>query len=204
MPRPYRMKARAESVEETRRRVLDAAREAILNGPTPAVTMGDVARRANVARSTLYATYGSHAGLIGAVVADAGFRAGFVRLLELINLPDAAEGIRRFLPEAARMVGADSELTRRIQLLAQLDPEVKQALAVAERAKADGMLYQAGRLAEQGRLRPGVTVEDAARLLYLLTDFGTFDALRTTWALDTDEIGHLMVAIASRHLFGEA
>jgi AcrR family transcriptional regulator len=198
------MKARAEAADATRARVIEAARGAILDGPAHMVSMGDVARRANIARSTLYASYGSYGGLIGAVVADAGLRGGFVRLLELINLPDAADGIQRFLPEVARMFGADYELTRRIQLLAELDPEVKQALAVAARAKADGMLYQAGRLAEQGRLRPGVTVEDAARLLYLLSDFGIYDALRTTWALDTDEIGHLMVAIARRHLFREA
>jgi len=198
------MKARAEAADATRARVIEAARAAILDGPAHMVSMGDVARRANIARSTLYASYGSHAGLIGAVLADAGLRGGFVRLLELINLPDAADGIQRFLPEVARMFGADYELTRRIQLLAELDPEVKQALAVAARAKADGMLYQAGRLAEQGRLRPGVTVEDAARLLYLLSDFGMYDALRTTWALDADEIGHLMVAIASRHLFRDA
>jgi AcrR family transcriptional regulator len=197
------MRARAEAADVTRARVIEAARAAILDGPAPAVSMGDVARRARVARSTLYATYGSHAGLIGAVVADAGLRSGFERMLELINLPDAVDGITRFLPEAARMFGADYELTRRIQLLAQLDPEVMAALAVAARAKADGMIYQAGRLAEQGRLRPGVTIEEAARLLYLLTDFGTYDALRTAWALDSDEIGHLTVAVASRHLFRE-
>jgi len=197
------MRARAEAAEATRARVIEAARAAILDGPAPRVSMGDVARRAGVARSTLYATYGSHAGLIGAVLADAGLRGGFERMLELINLPDAADGIRRFLPEAARMFGADYKLTRRIQLLAQLDPEVMKTLGVAARAKADGMLYQAGRLAEQGRLRPSVTVEQAARLLYLLTDFGTYDAMRTTWALETDEIGQLMVAVASRHLFRE-
>jgi AcrR family transcriptional regulator len=197
------MRARAEAVDVTRARVIGAARAAILDGPAPVVSMGDVARRARVARSTLYAIYGSHAGLIGAVVADAGMRGGFEHMLELINLPDAAEGILRFLPAAARMFGADYELTRRIQLLAQLDPDVMTALAVAARAKADGMLYQAGRLEEQGRLRPGVTVEEAARLLYLLTDFGTFDALRTTWAMDSEEIGRFTVAVASRHLFRE-
>lgn len=194
------MKARAESAEATRQRVLEAARGAILDGPVPQVSMGDVARRARVARSTLYASYGSHAGLIGAVLADAQFRAGFEQTLELINLPDAAEGIRRSLPEAARMYGADYELTRRIQLLAQLDPEVMTALTFAAKARAEGMLYQAGRLAEQGHLRDGVTQEEAAMLLDVLADFGTYDALHRTWGLDPVEIGEFMVAVANRLL----
>lgn len=194
------MKARAESVEATRARVIEAARAAILDGPSPRLSMGDVARRAGVARSTLYEAYGSLAGLIGAVMVDAEVRAGFVRVLELFNLPDAAEAIRRALPEGARMFGQDHELERRVRALAQLDPEVMAGVELGDQHRAEGMRYQAGRLAEQGRLRPGVTAKDAAMLLFLLTDFDTYDALRTTWALDSEQIGEFMVEVARRQL----
>jgi len=194
------MKARAESVEATRARVIEAARAAILDGPSPRLSMGDVARRAGVARSTLYEAYGSLAGLIGAVMVEAEVRAGFVRVLELFNLPDAAEAIRRALPEGARMFGQDHELERRVRALAQLDPEVMAGVELGDQHRAEGMRYQAGRLAEQGRLRPGVTAKDAAMLLFLLTDFDTYDALRTTWALDSEQIGEFMVEVARRQL----
>ncbi len=194
------MKARAESVEATRARVIEAARAAILDGPSPRLSMGDVARRAGVARSTLYEAYGSLAGLIGAVMVDAEVRAGFVRVLELFNLPDAAEAIRSALPEGARMFGQDHELERRVRALAQLDPEVMAGVELGDQHRAEGMRYQAGRLAEQGRLRPGVTAKDAAMLLFLLTDFDTYDALRTTWALDSEQIGEFMVEVARRQL----
>src|SRR5437867_3770458 len=155
MPRTYRMKARAESVEETRRKVLESARQAILDGPSPVITMGDVARRAGVARSTLYSTYGSLGGLVGAVMVDAQMRGGFDRVLALFNLADAAEAMRRALPEGARMYATDYELARRVRVLARLEPTVMEGEVIGEEMRAGGMRYQAGRLAEQGKLRPG-------------------------------------------------
>lgn len=200
MPRTYRMKARADAVEATRRRVLEAARATILDGSSPNFSMGEVARRAGVARSTLYATYGSVGGLVGAVTVDAQVRAGFDRVLEVFNLPDAAEAMRRALPLGAQMVDADYELIRRVRALARLDESVMTGLAVGEETRAGGMRYQAERLQEQGRLRPEVTIEDAARLLWLLTSFETFESLRTTWSMDASEIGAFMVAVAGRTL----
>jgi len=197
VPRRYRMKARAESADATRRKVIEAARATILDGPVPALSMGEVARRAGVARSTLYAQYGSQAGLIGAVLVDAGLRAGFEQVLELINLPDAGEAIRRALPAGAHMLGLDYELGRRIRILAQLDPEVMAGQKIAEGHRAGGMRYQAGRLAEQKLLRPGVTPEHAAMLLWVLTDFAAYDGLHTTWGMDSAQIGEFILSVAS-------
>lgn len=200
MPRRYRMKARAEAAEATRRKVIEAARKAIMDGPVPALTMGEVARRAGVARSTLYAQYGSQAGLVGAVGVDAGLRGGFERVLELFNLPDAAEAMRRALPQGARMMGSDYELNRRVRVLAQLDPEVMAGLVTAEEHRTGGMRYQAGRLAEQGKLRPGVSPERAAMVLSLLTDFATYEGLHMRWGMDAEQIGEFLVSVASRYL----
>jgi AcrR family transcriptional regulator len=165
--------------------------------------MDDVARRAGVARSTLYSQYGSQAGLIGAVMIDAGLRAGFERVLELFNLPDAAEAMRRALPEGARMIGSDYELTRRIRILAQLDPEVMAGQQTGDEFRSGGMRYQAGRLAEQNKLRPGVSPERAAILLWLLTDVATYGALRTTWGMDSEQIGEFIESVASRYLLSD-
>ena len=200
MPRAYRMRARAESAADTRSRVIESARAAIVDGPTPSLSMADVAARAGVARSTLYDTFGSRGGLVGAVMVDVSIRAGFERVLELFNLADAAEGMRQALPAGVRMIGSDYVLFKRVGLLAQLDPEVMAALEVSAEQRAGGMRYQAGRLAEQGRLRPGVTIDEAATLLWLLTDFGTYDGLHSAWGMDTEQIGAFVVSIGARYL----
>jgi len=197
------MTARAEAAEGNRRKVIEAARAAILDGPAPRFSMGDVAARAGVARSTLYDQYGSHAGLIGAVMVDAGLRGGFERVLELFNLPDAAEAMRRALHEGARMIGSGYELERRIRILAELDPQVMEGQARAGEYRAGGMRYQAGRLADQGKLRPGVSPEQAAMVLYVLTDFATFETLHSTWGMDAEQIGDFMVSMANRYLLRE-
>ena len=200
MARTYRMRARAESAAETRRRVIEGARAAIVDGPTPSLSMADVAARAGVARSTLYDTFGSRGGLVGAVMVDVSLRAGFERVLELFNLPDAAEGIRQALPAGVRMIGSDYELQRRVGLLAQLDPDVRAALDISAQQRAGGMRYQAGRLAEQGRLRPGVTVDEAAPLLWVLTDFRTYDGLHSTWGMDDEQIAAFVESVGVQYL----
>jgi AcrR family transcriptional regulator len=198
--RPYRMKARAETVEETRHKVLEAARAAILDGRSPGITMGDIARRAGVARSTLYATYGSLGGLIGAVTVDAAMRGGFDRVLELFNQPDAGEAIRLGLAAGARMYASDYELTKRVRILARLDPDVMSTLLFGENMRADGMKYQADRLADQGRLRPQMTRDEAARVLWLLSAFETYEGLHTTWGMKPEQIADFLTAIAGEVL----
>ena len=197
------MKARAEAVDATRRRVMEATRAAILDGDAPTVSMGDIARRAGVARSTLYEQYGSVAGLIGAAIFDAQLRAGFERVLALFNLDDAAEAVRKALPEGARMFESDYELTRRILVLAELDPEVRSGQATADEYRAGGLRYQAGRLAEQDKLRSGVPPDDAAKLLYTLTSFSTFDGFHRAWGMDAEAIGEFLVSTAGRCLLRE-
>jgi AcrR family transcriptional regulator len=200
MARTYRMRARAESAAETRRRVIESARAAIVDGPTPSLSMADVAARAGVARSTLYDTFGSRGGLVGAVLVEVSLRAGFERVLELFNLPDAAQGIRQALPAGVRMIGSDYELLRRVGLLAQLDPDVRVALDISAQQRAGGMRYQAERLAEQRRLRPGVTVDEAAALLWVLTDFRTYDGLRSMWGMDVERIAAFVESVGVRYL----
>ena len=99
------------------------------------------------------------------------------------------------------MYDQDFELSRRINVLAALDPEVGEALAIGSRSRGEGMRYQAERLARQGRLRAGTSVEEAAWILWLVTDFRTFDGLRSTWGLTSAQIGDFLARVAARHIF---
>jgi AcrR family transcriptional regulator len=64
--RPYRMGARAEAAEETRRRILDAAIELYTERYYDQVSLEDVAGRAGVTVQTVLRRFGSKEGLIGA------------------------------------------------------------------------------------------------------------------------------------------
>jgi hypothetical protein len=54
------------------------------------------------------------------------------------------------------------------------------------------MRFLAQRLAEQGQLRAGVSVGDAAHVLWVLAGFESFDALYTDRSLPVDEVGRLL------------
>src|SRR5688572_26520085 len=64
--RPYRMTARAEAMEATAGRILDAAAEVFWERPTDNLSLEEVARRAGVAKQTVLRRFGSKAGLLAA------------------------------------------------------------------------------------------------------------------------------------------
>jgi AcrR family transcriptional regulator len=64
--RPYRMRARAEAVQATEERILDAAVEVFWERPTDQIALEEVARRAGVAKQTVLRRFGSKAELVAA------------------------------------------------------------------------------------------------------------------------------------------
>ena len=69
-----------------------------------------------------------------------------------------------------------------------------------EERRWGGMEYLARRLDEQDQLRPDVTVEEAADVLWLLASFASFDSLYTGRGLATDEVARVLAATAERTL----
>jgi hypothetical protein len=69
-----------------------------------------------------------------------------------------------------------------------------------ERGRAGGMARLAQRLADQEALRAGVTVGQAADLLWLLTSFDSFDLLYTGRDLSTEKTATTLITTADRSL----
>ena len=68
-----------------------------------------------------------------------------------------------------------------------------------EQQRAAGMSRLAGRLAEQQLLRPDVTAERAADVIWLLASFDAFD-LPQSRGLSPDEVAEILVTAAERTL----
>jgi hypothetical protein len=104
----------------------------------------------------------------------------------------------------ARMYAAERDVYRVLFSMAQLDPEsVGGAIEVMERERRGGMEHLARRLAEDGLLRPDVTIEDATDILWTLCSFESFDGLRTGRGLPVDRCIELLVTTAERTLLTE-
>jgi AcrR family transcriptional regulator len=199
--RRYEQRQRAEAAEQTRRRILDAVIERLRDAPSEPVSIEQIAEMADVARSTVYAIFGSRAGLFDAVAADILEDAAYGRLIAAKHLPDAREHMRSGFRSATEMLAADRDIVRALFSMAQLDEQaVGGAVRRREEERARGMARLARRLKEQDLLRPDVSVGEAGHVLWVLTSFESFDLLYTGRGLSTDAVADLLIATAERAL----
>ena len=185
--RPYHSPARQRQAEQTRARILAAAREAFRSAGYAAATVETIASAAQVSAKTVEAVFGSKRGILAAVVdplATAGLPQDLViRIREAqdprLRLDLVAELTRRVfeasLPEFELMRGA-----------AAVAPEVA---AVAEQVGSRRRANQArlvGWLDESGLLRPGLPPGEATDILWALAGYDLFRALVTEqhWPAD--------------------
>src|ERR1700682_5686739 len=99
-PRPYRLGQRQGAADETRAGILAAGR-----GPVPAGTsfsIDAVARRADVARMTVYYQFSSKRGLLEALFDALAARGGMQQLPSAFQKTDPAAALNRFIDVFAR------------------------------------------------------------------------------------------------------
>lgn len=199
--RKYEQRLRAESAEETRRRILDAVCQRLRSAPAEPVSIDQIARMARVSRSTVYLVFGSRVGLFGALGADLLERGGFGSMLQAASHPDAREALRGGIRGVIGMYAAHRDVLRALNSMAQLDADaVGGAVQRMDEGRAAGMAVQARRLADQGILRADVTLDAATDLLCLLTSFDSFDLLLTGRGLSAAKAAQLLITTAERAL----
>lgn len=197
--RQYVQQARAASAEQTRRDILNAVEIQLRTLPTTTVSIDAVARAAGVARSTVYAVFGSRAGLFNAFGADLMDRAGFGEVVASTLMPDARGSLRAGIRATVAIYSAQRDVLRALHAMALLDPDAYAgAVQPVEENRAGGMVHLAQRLAAAGELRADVGVAEAADTLWLVTGFDAFDVLRTQRSLPPDTISERLTAVAER------
>ena len=202
--RRYEQRLRAQTADETRRRVLDAVYDQLREAPAQPVSVEAIARSAGVARSTVYVIFGSRAALFDAFAADLLERGGFHRVLDAIADPDPLVTVRAGITGGVHTFAAHRDVFRALVSMAELDPDaVGGAMQRSEQRRAKGMMRLARRLAKHGLLREGLTAKKAADRLWILTSFGAFDLLYDGRDLSANEVARVLVDIAERSVLAE-
>jgi AcrR family transcriptional regulator len=197
--RRYDQVLRAEAARETRRRILEAVGRRLREVPTEQPSLEQVARLANVSRSTIYADFGSRAGLFDAFVVDLWERTGLSDLSRAVVSDDAREHLREGIAAASRMKGRDLAIYRVLHAMDRLDPEsAGGAVRHMETDRRAGVESLAAHLERDGALREGLSVEQAADALWVLTSFESLDLLVTGRGLTVDEAIETLVTMAER------
>jgi AcrR family transcriptional regulator len=173
--RPYDNSGRAAQALATRRRVIAAAHELLLEQGYAATTISQIARRAGVSAETVYKAFGSKAALTKQVydVALAGDDEPVPmrdrpEIQAMLTEPDPRQKVARYAA-LARQLGARLGPLLAVLLGARAaDPDLDAFARTTADERLVGTAALVGHLAEAGALRPGLDPERARDLLWAL------------------------------------
>ena len=177
-PRPYRLGQRQASTEQTRARILGAARELLLESRGfSGFSLDAVARQADVARMTVYHQFGSKIGLLEALFDSLASQGGMEQLAGAFQQPDPQAALDEYIKVFGHFWSSERLVTRRIRSLAALDPDFEQAVRARDEWRRKGLRVIVGRLAEQYGRPAASSFDEAVDMLYTLISFECFDTL---------------------------
>ena len=200
MTRPYRLGKRALQAAEMRQRIIDAARDLIVEASVRDTSLDAVARRAGTTRTTIYQQFGSREELLLVVLNDALDRADVRDVRKALQHPDAAQAMRRTIRASCRFWAGERALFAQVKGLAAIDEAMAAVNANKEGVRRGHLTNLVGRLAEQGCLRAGCSERKALDTLLLLTSFETLDQLHGRSRMPVDATASMLTDLAARTL----
>jgi AcrR family transcriptional regulator len=175
-PRPYRLGQRQVATDQTRSRIVEAARELLASeGGLAGFSVDAVARQADVARMTVYYQFRSRLGLLEAVFDDLAGRGGMEGMPVVFTTVDPMEALDRFVGVFCRFWATDPVVMRSLRGAGAVDPELGAALRSREDRREQGLRVLIGRLGD----RPvgAIDADAAVDVLHALTSFETYERL---------------------------
>lgn len=172
--------------QATRRRVAEAAARLFVENGYAATTLQAVADAAEVHVQTIYQAFGTKVAVLAeaAAVLVAGPEEEAVTppserawVKELFAEPDPARQLALYARHMRDVSQRYMALLDVMRVTAAADPEVGTFLAHAERGRYEGPRHITPMLAENGVLKPGLSPERAADIMYAITTYDVFRSL---------------------------
>src|SRR5437667_6225241 len=173
-PRPYRLGQRQATTDQTRARILNAARELLMKSDGfSGFSIDAVARQADVARMTVYHQFGSKIGLLEALSDALAAQGGMEQLAIAFRQAEPLDALREYLLVFSRFWDVDRLVMRRLRALAALDPDFEQVIRARDELRRRGVRVIAERFVERQVLSPGEAVDKTVDILLTLSSFET-------------------------------
>jgi AcrR family transcriptional regulator len=171
--RGYDASRRREQADLRRERILHAARELFAQLGYPATTMAAIAARADVAVDTVYASVGSKPALFKELVETAISGTGQAVPAEQRDYvqairaePDAAAKLRIYASALIAIHARLAPLLAVVQAAAFHTPEIARLWNEIAQRRAANMRLLAADLAGTGQLRPDLTLDEVADIIW--------------------------------------
>lgn len=164
--------------DETRVRILNAARGLLEDAEGTEVSMGAIAKAAGVSRQLLYLHFSSRGDLLLEVsrAVDAEVRTS-QRQARVDEAPDALSALRESVALQGVIKPKIHPVARAVDRLRYTDADAAQVWREREERRLDRCRSVVQRLADEGRLRPGWTVRSAAQLVWSITSLRAWEEL---------------------------
>jgi AcrR family transcriptional regulator len=183
-PRPYQLGQRKAASDQTRTRILAAART-LLMAPDgySRFSIETVARQADVARMTVYHQFGSKLGLLEGLCDSLAASGGMEQVARVFRQPEPLAALNQYIEIFGRFWEVDRLVMRRLRALAALDPDFEQVIRARDEWRRKGVRAIMQQIIEKQTPPPaatGETFDELVAVLFTLTSFETFDTLAGT------------------------
>ena len=177
-PRPYRLGQRQATTEQTRARIIAAARELLVasNGFS-GFSIDAVARQADVARMTVYYQFGSKIGLLEALSDYLAAHGGMEHLADAFRRSEPLDALDEYITVFGRFWNADRLVMRRLRALAALDSDFEHVIRARDEWRRQGISVIMQRFVEKHMLSLSGSLDEIVNALFTLLSFETFDTL---------------------------
>src|SRR5947208_1550608 len=177
-PRPYKLGQRQASTDQTRARILSAARELLMASQGfSGFSIEAVARQADVARMTVYHQFGSKIGLLEALCDSLAASGGMEQLASAFRQSEPLDALNQYILIFGRFWDEDRLVMRRLRALAALDPDFEQVIRTRDGWRRKGVGVIAQRIVEKQTPSSKKILDEIVDILFTLTSFETFDIL---------------------------
>jgi len=196
--RTYDSSRRKARAEQSRQRILEAARRLFSTHGFEGVTIRQLASEAGVASPTIYAAYRSKSGILKALLREALYGSRYEALVKkAMASADARERIRMAASIARAVHDGEKAETALIRGAATLSRELKRIERSGERQRFERQRPTIALLFEQRRSARGLEMDRARDIMWALTsrDFYRMLVIERGWSSDAYEewLGELLV-----------
>ena len=173
--RSYNPVERQRSVEAGRERIVAAARDLLEDDDAEGFSIDAVARRAGVARMTIYNQFESKAGLLEALFDSLASRGPLGQMADVFRQEDPLVALDEYVAIFGRFWTLNRRAHGRLRAAALHDADLAAALEARNDRRRKGVAALLRRLGDQAR--PVVPRGDVITVLYVLLSFDTFNEL---------------------------
>jgi AcrR family transcriptional regulator len=199
--RTYHSRVRQRQAEETRRRILEAARSQFESYGYEVTTLEAIAEIAEVSPKTVAAVFGSKRALLAEVINPEDFSPRARQLIEALRATEDPSRqlslVAQITRQAYEPMASSLELLRTAGAVA---PELADVARQIETRRRQNQARLIVSLREQGAQRPGLSLEEATDVLWALTSYDLYRMLVVEQRWEPERYETWLAQLLAQHL----